>query len=304
MFHSGRYAEGVQSKALPFLKRPNKLDGSHAGDNGFDPLGLTEQLDLYTMQEAEVRHARLAMLAVIGWPLSELLAPEWMLQQNGCAPSVLNGFNPVSFIATLSAFAGLGFLEYQTSLRMGRDNKLGRIHDEDMRDVWKYGVAGDYNFDPLNLYNSAGDDAYARKGMRDVEISHGRMAMLGITYFAAWEFLTKHPIVENSMFFHPNLLLPALTAGYFGFNAIYKVESNDQYVLQISKTSEGEAILENLKIWLPSPPTPEQQEQMAEKMSDAAAFAKSAAEKLSAGYEKASEGYLEYSTRNIEGDKN
>ena len=57
------------------MKRPKALDGSHAGDFGFDPLGLTESNDLYTMQEAELRHARLAMLAVVGWPLSELVAP-------------------------------------------------------------------------------------------------------------------------------------------------------------------------------------------------------------------------------------
>ena len=56
------------------------------------------------MQEAEIRHARLAMLAVVGWPMSELLAPSWMLQ-NGCAPSVLNGVNPISFLA-IAGFLG------------------------------------------------------------------------------------------------------------------------------------------------------------------------------------------------------
>jgi Chlorophyll A-B binding protein len=94
------------------------------------------------MQEAEIRHARLAMLAVVGWPLSELVAPEWMLQ-NGCAPSVLNGFNPVSFIATIAAFGALGFFEFKTSLRRVDDKEFGVIHAQDMQDVWKWGVAGD-----------------------------------------------------------------------------------------------------------------------------------------------------------------
>merc|ERR1719287_422302 len=151
----GRYADMTNSIALPFLPRPTALDGSHAGDYGFDPLGLSEKLDFYAMQEAEIRHARLAMLAVVGWPMSELLAPSWMLQ-DGCAPSVLNGVNPLSFLGIVA------FL----------------------------GVAGDYNFDPLNWYASCGDDFKGRKGLRDVEISHGRVAMLGITYFAAWEALT------------------------------------------------------------------------------------------------------------------
>ena len=30
------------SKAIPFLTRPEKLDGSMPGDMGFDPMGLSE----------------------------------------------------------------------------------------------------------------------------------------------------------------------------------------------------------------------------------------------------------------------
>jgi Chlorophyll A-B binding protein len=137
------------------LKRPTYLDGSHAGDYGFDPLGLTEPgtgYDLYTMQESELRHARLAMLAVVGWPLSELVAPDWMLQENGCAPSVLNGFNPATFIATALFFAAAGFFEYKTALRNVDSTRLGKIHEQDMELVWNLGVAGDYNFDPMDLY--------------------------------------------------------------------------------------------------------------------------------------------------------
>ncbi|CAM9803248.1 unnamed protein product [Chrysoparadoxa australica] len=58
------------SKSLPFLTAPPKLDGSMAGDVGFDPLGLSEiddvGIDLYWMREAELKHARVAMLATIG----------------------------------------------------------------------------------------------------------------------------------------------------------------------------------------------------------------------------------------------
>lgn len=58
---TGRYNDKENSIAIPFLKRPSKLDGTHAGDVGFDPLGLSESNDMYTMMEAEIRHARLAM---------------------------------------------------------------------------------------------------------------------------------------------------------------------------------------------------------------------------------------------------
>ncbi|VEU41912.1 unnamed protein product [Pseudo-nitzschia multistriata] len=246
----GRNAETDRSVAVPFLKRPPKLDGTQAGDFGFDPLGLTEEFDLFTMQEAELRHARLAMLAVVGWPLSELFAPSWMLQ-NGCAPSVLNGFNPVSAVAVLAAFGAFGFFEYKTALRRNDNTAFGKMHRADLADCkdGEYGVAGDYNFDPLGLYSSIGNDAYARKGLREVEISHGRSAMLGITAFAAWEALTGHPIVENSMFFHPNFELPALVAAYYAFGFFYErdEESADTF-FRYKLSSEGNARLENMKI--------------------------------------------------------
>jgi len=36
----------VQSKALPFLAAPKKLDGSLVGDFGFDPMGISDQVSL------------------------------------------------------------------------------------------------------------------------------------------------------------------------------------------------------------------------------------------------------------------
>ena len=198
------------------------------------------------MQEAEIRHSRLAMLAVVGWPMSELLAPSFMLQ-NGCAPSVLNGVNPLSFIGIIGALGALGYFEFKTSLRASQDTPMGKLHQKDMSAIWKYGVAGDYNWDPANLYSSCGDDFKGRKGLRDVEVSHGRMAMLGITYFAAWEALTGHAIVENNMLFHPNALFPALCAGYVAWNQIYEVSPITEYPIEIKYANEGEMKLNRLK---------------------------------------------------------
>jgi len=236
----------TNSIAIPFLPRPTALDGSHAGDYGFDPLGLSEKLDFYAMQESEIRHARLAMLAVVGWPMSELLAPSWMLQ-DGCAPSVLNGVNPLSFLAIAGFLGAAGYFEFKTSLRASQSTPMGKMHEKEMSAVWKYGVAGDYNFDPLNWYASCGDDFKGRKGLRDVEVSHGRAAMLGITYFAAWEALTGNPIVESNMLFHPNLLFPLLVAGYAGWSQIYELSPLDEYPIEVKYTNEGEMKLQRLQ---------------------------------------------------------
>jgi len=47
-----------------------------AGDEGFDPLGLSNiedlGIDLYWLREAELKHARVAMLAVVGALAQEL----------------------------------------------------------------------------------------------------------------------------------------------------------------------------------------------------------------------------------------
>lgn len=51
-------------------KPSGQLDGTMAGDVGFDPLGLSSigglGADLYWMREAELKHGRVAMLATVG----------------------------------------------------------------------------------------------------------------------------------------------------------------------------------------------------------------------------------------------
>ncbi|GJD10268.1 Chlorophyll a-b binding protein 1B-21, chloroplastic [Galdieria sulphuraria] len=54
-----------KSKAIPFLDRPPALDGSMVGDVGFDPLNISSYLDLRWLRESEIKHCRIAMLAVV-----------------------------------------------------------------------------------------------------------------------------------------------------------------------------------------------------------------------------------------------
>ena len=50
-----------------------------AGDVGFDPLGLSNidevGIDLYWLREAELKHCRLCMLAVVGFLQVEIFGP-------------------------------------------------------------------------------------------------------------------------------------------------------------------------------------------------------------------------------------
>jgi len=55
------------SKSIPFLVRPDKLDGSVPGDMGFDPMRLSDiQADLRYARWAEIKHGRICMLAIVG----------------------------------------------------------------------------------------------------------------------------------------------------------------------------------------------------------------------------------------------
>lgn len=54
------------SKSLPFLKKPKNLEGL-VGNVEFDPLGFSDNFDVKFLREAELKHGRVSMLAVVGW---------------------------------------------------------------------------------------------------------------------------------------------------------------------------------------------------------------------------------------------
>ena len=107
-----------KSRTSPFLlflqfalrsysrKQRSVIDGSMAGDYGFDILGIANtKARLKRLREIELKHARLAMLAAVGWPLSELYSEPLQrlsdygnnslyqpsLTPEGLAPTIWNG---------------------------------------------------------------------------------------------------------------------------------------------------------------------------------------------------------------------
>lgn len=59
-----------KSLAIPFLSAPKNLDGL-IGGKGFDPFGFSDFLPVKFLQEAELKHSRIAMLAVVGFIATE-----------------------------------------------------------------------------------------------------------------------------------------------------------------------------------------------------------------------------------------
>jgi Chlorophyll A-B binding protein len=121
------------------------------------------------MREAEIKHSRLAMLAVLGWPLAEL----WdkpiadaaglpaALTRSGESPSVLNGgldhIDPAYWLAVV-ALAGVVELEGS------------KMQEEKKKDY----VPGD-----CGLSGLMPSDKKAAFSLQTKEIKNGRLAMMG-----------------------------------------------------------------------------------------------------------------------------
>lgn len=180
------------------MNAPIVLDGTLAGDVGFDPLGLgsKNKQTLFWMREAEIKHARLAMLAAVGWPISELWHKEiagvfgWesILQPGGRAPSLLNGglSNPYATSMLIMSIIFAGYLE-------GKAMNSGEIFWNS--DKPKDYTPGDFGFDPLSLYKWK-----KPMEMQTAEIKNGRLAMLAITGFAFSEFINQESVVSLTPF--------------------------------------------------------------------------------------------------------
>jgi hypothetical protein len=168
-----------RTAAIPFLVTPAHLDGSYAGDNGFDPLGLGSAYNMKWMREAELKHGRICMLAFWGylmvdlgntWPgapkVSSLLAHD---------VAVKNG-NMIFLLFAVGLLESISYVAVYEMLSGETDRK-----------------PGDFGFDPLN---------YAKqKDYSEVEITHCRAAMLAfggiITQSALFE--TGFPYVNTNM---------------------------------------------------------------------------------------------------------
>jgi hypothetical protein len=159
------------------------------------PFGFAgaDKASLIYMREAEIKHSRLAMLAVVGWPIAELwdktladaVGLPTLLTKTGESPSLLNGglgkIAPAYWVAII-ALAGIVELENMKMIESkGKDY-----------------IPGDCNFDPLGVFPK---EAKGQKEMMTKEIKHGRLAMMAILGFAAQEALYNSPVVQETPFF-------------------------------------------------------------------------------------------------------
>lgn len=169
-----------KSKAIPFLPRPDALpgDGSLPGDVGFDPVGFTNWLPLSYLREAEIKHCRISMLAIVGYIVADFvklpgdvhqvtsLAAHDVAVKSGALPQILLW---TSVLEIVSSIAIAQMLEGS-----GRQ-------------------PGDFKFDPLNFAK----DEKSLKELQLKELKNGRLAMFSCFGFFVQAIVTGKGPVQN-----------------------------------------------------------------------------------------------------------
>jgi len=177
-----------------------------AADLGFDPLNLACQGGIfdraasavpettyYNYRESEVKHGRFAMTAFLA-----------IFFDSADRGAVFRQLGSASAEDTLDGSLGLDELQLPVILialgyqalaeyNLQRDEEDGNILSVE----YKAGrCPGDLGFDPLRLGSSVGAD---KKGLHNVEVNAGRLAMIGITSFLWREFLFKDEAIAQKL---------------------------------------------------------------------------------------------------------
>mmetsp|Transcript_21805 Transcript_21805/g.36473 ORF Transcript_21805/g.36473 Transcript_21805/m.36473 type:complete len:251 (-) Transcript_21805:300-1052(-) len=173
--------EGDRSIALPFDAYPPGLDGTLAGDVGFDPAGFSnnpprawliggEERSLKWYREAEIVHGRVAMLAVIG-----MLFPSYFHFAGnpdiGVPADAFAELNPYKALSTVPEEGLWQITLVIFGIELARIKRVIR-GDKEAGDLG----LGQTGFNPFGFEYS--EEEYFEKQVQ--EIKHGRLAMFGI----------------------------------------------------------------------------------------------------------------------------
>jgi len=165
-----------RSIALPFDKRPPGLDGTLAGDVGFDPAGFTNNPNpikgipaLKWYREAEITHGRVAMLATVGFFFPAI----WHFPGGalGVEADAYANLNPYGALTSVPEGCLWQIAVFIFGLEMAR---IQRCIKGD-KGAGNLGL-GQTGFNPFNFNYTP--EEYLEKQVQ--EIKHGRLAMFGI----------------------------------------------------------------------------------------------------------------------------
>lgn len=171
------------SKSVPFLLKPKNLDGLPASFE-FDPLLISDYVNVRYLQAAEIKHGRICMLASLG-----MIVQEMFTFGGSYFPKMLPVDAHNYYIATggmgqilmfIALFEGFSFYALKQTIE-GKS------------------APGDFGFDPLGL----GKDPTTFKKYQVNEIMNGRLAMIAVGGLIHQEWVTKTGAIEQLMHFKP-----------------------------------------------------------------------------------------------------
>jgi len=152
----------------------------------FDPLHISEIVPVKYLQESEIKHGRVCMLAALGFIVQEAFtwgAPGFpkMLAVDAHDYYLVNGGAMFQIMLFCAMFEGVSFYAVKDTLDGKRE-------------------PGYFGFDPLGL----GKDPAQFKKYQTNEIMNGRLAMIAVAGMIHQEFVTKQPLLESLTHFKAN----------------------------------------------------------------------------------------------------
>lgn len=169
------------------------LPGNIAPLWDFDPLGLscrTSKAEVFRWREAELTHGRVAMLAAGGFLVQEWFHPLF----SGVGGPAIKQIPQLPPVIMFCMALGIGCTE---ALRIQKGWANPYESNSNLMRLKPDYYPGDLNWDPLGLKPT---DPQRFRRMQEIELSHGRMAMIAAAGFMAQEALTGTTWSENNIF--------------------------------------------------------------------------------------------------------
>lgn len=144
----------------------------------------------FSIKEAELKHARIAILAIIGRIFAEIIHPvlalnlysKNLLVNNKLVPSFLNGeMNNIHCVFYIFCIFYIFIIELNHLINITDiTNRKQHINTDNI-------IVKSYN----NLTNTQ------QNILNNLEINYGRLSMILSTWFTYYEFITKNPIIYS-----------------------------------------------------------------------------------------------------------
>ena len=165
----------------------------------FDPLGLSKgktYRDLKKYREAELKHGRVAMLAVLGTIVQENFHPFFGFDDKEMYGAIFHFQQVENVMPSFWAFIvfAIGIIEAQGIYRLW--DSPGTVANGEIAGIREDVICGDYGFDPLNLKM----DEERFLDMRTKELNNGRLAMISIVGIIVQEKFITGGVAEFQLY--------------------------------------------------------------------------------------------------------